>query len=273
MAPLDSSASFYDVLRAAIADIAENGYLGPGQIDVWVIRLREAAERLYGRGADVDREVREALGQIYRRFMQRGIKTAIPGVGQYTLVQVAPQLRAELDRRILASADLIRLNRRAAIEKTLQRFSGWSTSIPAGGAVIDKREVRVEIGKSVTQAKFEARRVAIDQGHKLVANVANIVAQANGAIAVEWHSHWRQAGYDYRKDHKERDGRIYAMRGSWAIEKGLMRAGSAGYLDEVTMFGQEPYCRCYGRYFSSLRDLPADMLTEKGRAALKAVTS
>ena len=33
----------------------------------------------------------------------------------------------------MASAKLIKLNRDAAIERTLQRFSGWSTSIPVGG--------------------------------------------------------------------------------------------------------------------------------------------
>jgi len=48
------------------------------------------------------------------------------------------------------------------------------------------------------------------------------------AIALIWHSNWRQAGYDYREDHKERDLEIYTLRPNWALERGFMKASPAG---------------------------------------------
>lgn len=258
--------SFRQLLDEAIRDLTEHGYVSQQQVEDWLHVLRSAAERELGPEGNIDDTVRAALGTIYDRLVERGrVVERVPGVDRYTLARIKPTLRAELDRRILASADLIKLRRREAIEKTLQRFSGWSTSIPPGGAgVIDKRQVRQHITKGLAQYKFEQRRVAIDQGHKLIANVANLVAVDNGAIAAEWHSHWRQAGYRFRPDHKERDGHVYAIRDNWAIKAGLMTKG-AGYLDEITQPGQEPFCRCWVRYISSPRRLPESMLTKKGR--------
>jgi hypothetical protein len=37
----------------------------------------------------------------------------------------------------------------------------------------------------------------------------------------------------------------------------------------VTGVGVEPNCRCYAQWLYSLRQLPADMLTDKGRTELK----
>jgi hypothetical protein len=128
--------------------------------------------------------------------------------------------------------------------------------------------VRASVGKSVAQVKFERRRVEVDQGHKLAANISNIVAVDNGAIAAEWHSHWRQTHYNFRHSHKERDGKIYAIRDSWAVKQGLINKG-AGYTDEMTAPGQEVFCRCFMRYITSLRRVPDEMLTEKGREWLK----
>lgn len=258
--------TFSQVLQAAISDLADRGYASRGQIEEWQARLRAAADRELLPGRKIDQSLRVAMETIYRRLIERGgIAQYVPGVGRFTLASVRPALRAELDRRILASVDLIKLHRREAIEKTLQRFSGWSTSIPPGGGnLIDKRSARVEIGKSVRDFSYERRRVAIDQGHKLIANVAEIVGVDNGAIAGVWHSHWRQANYDYRPDHKARDGKTYAVRGSWAIEQGLINKG-AGYIDDMTRVAEEPFCRCYMTWVSSLRRVPDQMLTRKGQ--------
>ena len=48
------------------------------------------------------------------------------GFLRFTLNYMEPKLRSELDRRIMASADLIKLNRTAAINKTCRGFSGWA---------------------------------------------------------------------------------------------------------------------------------------------------
>ncbi|WP_249206361.1 hypothetical protein [Burkholderia multivorans] len=181
----------------------------------------------------------------------------------------ARRLRPELDKRVRASVDLIKLNRERAVEQMLQRFAGWTSSIPDGGSrAIEKPEVREDIAKSVRQLRYEERRVSIDQGHKLMSSINAVIAEQTQAIAMMWRSHWRQAGYDYRPDHKERDKRFYVVRGSWALQQGLITKGD-GYLDEITQPAEEPFCRCYGVYVNNLRDLPPEMLTEKGRRALE----
>jgi hypothetical protein len=114
---------------------------------------------------------------------------------------------------------------------------------------------------------FEQRRVVIDQTHKLVSNINEIVATDNGAIAARWHSHWRQANYNYRKDHKERDDKIYVIRNSWAHKEGLIKPVN-GYTDDITSPGEEVYCRCNYVYLYNLRQVQ-DLLTKKGQAALQ----
>lgn len=161
---------------------------------------------------------------------------------RFTIDKVKHKLRAELDRRIVTSANLIKLNRAQAIEKTLQRFEGWATSIPIGGTKIaEKRTIKGNVATSLKQLPFEERRVIIDQGHKFVSNLNEILAHDGGAIAAVWHSHWRQKNYNYREDHKERDELIYAVRDSWAIKQGLMNKGPNGYTDDITKPGEEVF--------------------------------
>jgi len=262
--------SFYDVLSAAIRDVADHGYDSAARIAYWQEEIRKAAERTMSPPHVMERMLREALAAVYRRMVEKGqIVNLHPGVARFTLERVKPQLRAELDRRILASADLIKLNRKQAIEKTLQRFAGWSTSIPKGGSdAVDKRETKDEIRKSLASLPFQDRRVLIDQGHKLTAAISQTIAEGGGAIAGIWHSNWKQPGYDYREDHKERDGQVYTLRGNWAQDRGLMKVGDAGYYDEITAVGQEPFCRCRMTWLYHLRQLPDDMITAKGRGEL-----
>jgi hypothetical protein len=267
--------TFYDVLHRAIADITENGFDQAGRIDYWTKELRDAATRSMTPLWLVEKRMRDALGAIYTRLVEKGqISKWHPGVAQYTVQKVAPQLRAELDRRIMASASLIKLNRQQAIEKTLQRFAGWATSIPTGGSgAVDRGAEAKGVRKALASLPFQERRVVIDQGHKLSAAVSSVVASGGGAIAMVWHSHWRQVNYNYREDHKERDGQVYLIRGSWAAERGLVRPGEAGWSDDITQPGEEVFCRCFASYIYSLRAMPEDMLTSKGRAELERVRS
>lgn len=176
--------------------------------------------------------------------------------------QINPKLYAEIDRRILSAASLIKLRKEEATAETLRRFLGWSTSIPAGGGVVnDKRNLKGGIRASLSDLSFIERRCAIDQAAKLSSNLKNIVAVDNGAIALIWHSHWRQANYNYRQDHKELDGKIFLIRGSWADEQGLIKGE---YYDDIEPVGQAVYCRCYAQYLFSLERLPEENLTKKG---------
>ena len=259
--------SFRQTLADAIAAMSRDGYTSADQVERWLRELRAAAEAELGTERLIDDETRAQLDALYQRLIEKGkITDYVPGVGRFTLAMVRPELRAELDRRILASANLIKLHRKEAVDKTLQRFSGWSTSIPVSGRSEEtKREVTKHVGKALKQFRFEQRRVAIDQGHKLIANIADIVATDSGAIAAIWHSHWRRMNYDYRPEHKARDGKIFLIRDSWAMKEGLIKRGSAKYIDEIEMPAQLPYCSCFYQYIMSPRRLPEDMLTEKGR--------
>lgn len=265
--------TFQDVVNAAVADMIEHGYDSQERVDRWMAAIRAAAVGSLVPESVLAETLRQSFRASYRRQVEGGeLARRNPGIARFTIQNVEPRLRAELDRRIMASAQLIKLNRTEAVEKTLRRFSGWSTSIPAGGTdQADRRAVKNDVKKAMRQLPYVERRVLIDQGHKFVAALSETVAVGGGAIAGVWHSRWRQAGYDYREDHKERDRLVYAVRGNWAIERGLMKAGPAGYTDQITKPGEEVFCRCSYSFLYNLRDLPADMLTVKGRAELARV--
>jgi hypothetical protein len=264
---------FFQVLTDAINDLVANGFDSMDRVNYWASQLEAAARRASADPARLEQQLSDALHAIYRRQVELGgvLKTH-PGVGRFVLERVRPALRAELDRRILASANLIKLNREATIEKTLQRFKGWSTSLPPRPTPksTDKPEVKQNIAKALSQFKFEERRVLVDQGHKLSAAISHTVAAGGGAIACVWHSHWRQAGYNYREEHKERDGVIYLLRSSWAADKGYVKPGEGGYYDDITAVAEEPFCRCNAQWLYHLRELPPEMITKKGQEAMEA---
>jgi hypothetical protein len=154
---------------------------------------------------------------------------------------------------------------------TLRRFVGWMTSIPETDRVKIKRaKVRETLGKPLASLPWAERRVMIDQGHKLASSINATIAQGGGAIAARWHSHWRQENYDYREEHKARDGKVYMIRDSWAVKQGLVRKGDNPWSDEITQPAEEPFCRCTFVYVYYLTQLPPDCLTDKGRVALDA---
>lgn len=223
-------------------------------------RLRAAAQDEPVRDDEIASHLRAAFDRELR-----GVRKYHPGIPAYTVERLSPVLRKKLDERILQAADLIRLRRKESIENTLARFTGWSSSLPEMRKRIDTREVREHIYKPIAQIKYERRRVAIDQTHKLAASIHEVIAEGGGAIAMIWRSNWRQVNYDYRQDHKERDGKIWVLPGTWATKAGLISAKAPRY-DEITHVAEEPYCRCYATWIYSPDELPASMLTAKGAA-------
>ena len=168
-----SSGTFYETVTAAIADIVTNGFDSTDRISFWIDRLRSSAIRNMVSPAILERTLNDTMRAIYRAKIDRGgILKQHPGVSRFTLDQVAPRLRAELDRRIMASADLIKRNREKAIAETLQRFSGWATSIPAGGSdAVSRVDVKDDLRKALVSLPYRERLVATDQGHKFVAKI------------------------------------------------------------------------------------------------------
>lgn len=261
--------AFNDVLREAIAELSASGYLSPEQIADWLLRLRTAAEQDLGPLWHIDADTRAKMHAIYTRLVERsGIERYVPGISRFGLAIVRPELRSELDRRIIAAAELIKLNWNEAVESVLRRFQGWATSIPVGGdGTINKRETRSTIGKSMAQFRYEKRRCEIDQSMKLVANISEIVAMDAGAVAGIWHDHGEHdKNYHARKEHLARSGHLFLVRDSWAIQQGLVKRGSRPYMDEITKPGVEPYCRCWYQWITSPRRLPDECLTREGQA-------
>lgn len=262
--------SYYDVLTAAINELSETGYDSAARVAYWTARLRDAAERTMRPQDQMERMLRETLTATYRKLVDDGgVLRYNPGVPRFTIERLRPALRAALDRRILASASLITLNKKAAVEKTLQRLQGWATSIPAGGSdSVEKQKSKTAIQKSMRQLPFEERRVIIDQGHKLRTSISHVLAVDGSAIGGVWHSRYRQAGYDYREDHRERDSHFFMLRDNWAQQKGLVKRGPDGYVDDQTEPAEEPFCRCWYEWKYQLRDVPDVCVTQKGRDAL-----
>lgn len=256
--------TLYDVLTDAINYYVNQGWDSEKSLLSWSQKLRVAASR-----ESPNNEVtRKHLTAIYSRLVIDGgaLRDQPPdGPTKVTLDRIKPQLRKELDKRIFASANLIKLNREQAVEKTVQRFQGWVTSIPPDGiSEVNKNAQKSAMGKSVADLDFISRRVAIDQGHKLASNVKYLLAVQGGAIAFRWHSSWRRQGYRYREGHKLRDTVIYLVRGSWAVEQGLVKPVN-GFYDEITAAGEEVYCSCQVFPIYAPQKLPDEFLTEKGK--------
>jgi hypothetical protein len=67
--------------------------------------------------------------------------------------------------------------------------------------------------------------------------------------------------------HNELDEQWYAIRGNWAIQKGLMQVSANGFHDEIKKRSRELGCMCSSQFVFSFTSLPQDMLTPAGLAA------
>jgi hypothetical protein len=264
--------SFYETITVAVAEFATTGYVSEDRLRYWMDEIRAAAERDLVSDEEMTRQLRGALGSIFDRMVERGGLAREFRLSRFGVERLRPKLRDELSRRVMANAQLIRLNREEAIAATLRRFAGWATSVPPGGDEDVKRNVvKSDIRKSLASQPYVVRRLSTDQSHKFVAALREIVATDSGALAVVWRHIKPRPSYQSRPEHLARDGKVYAIRGNWALERGLMKAGPAGYYDEVTAFAEEPMCSCYGTWLTSLGQLPDELLTEMGRAELARV--
>jgi hypothetical protein len=89
-------------------------------------------------------------------------------------------------------------------------------------------------------------------------------------LAARWsYSPLDEAG-EFRNvySHKDLADRIYAIRGNWALERGLMKPGAYGYVEDAPAPGEEFDCMCRFQFIYNLRSLPESMLTPKGESEL-----
>lgn len=268
--------SFFETITLAVSDITANGFDSEERVASWVRKIREAAERDLTPINVLEAELKRILLLRYQRTVESGaIWKLHPDVALFTRDRVKPKLRSELDRRMAVARNLIKDNREEAIAQTARRFTGWASSIPAGGSlVVDKNPVKTDIRKALAQLPFAERRVAIDQGYKMISAVSNIIATDGGAIAVSWNDHGHtDHSYDARKEHLARQGYVYAIKNNWAINQGLMSKGPHGYYEDTEGFGNLVYCRCFGTYYYAIRRLPPEMVTQKGRDELERISA
>ena len=259
--------TFFEVINSAIADFLKHGFDDVKRLDHWLLQIKMSAQAHLMSEREMQHRMEKALRGVFERLVTKNGLVS-KDVSKYDITKLSGKLRAELDRRIIASANLIKDDREQSIHMVLRRFEGWATSIPAGGTKVKPTpKEKSAIKKGMSDVGFKQRRVIIDQTHKLIANINEIVAIDNGAIAARWHSHWKQMNYDYRKDHKERDSKIYAVRESWAIKEGYISPIN-GYTDDITSPGEEVFCRCNYVYLYNLRQVK-DLLTKKGLMALQ----
>ncbi len=258
---------FYEVVAAAVSDLAEHGFDSQARLDRWLVQIRHAAELALVPELELVRELQVALRRTFHNATADVVlREKHKGIPEFTLERIKPRLRPQLDRRILASVRLIRLNREESINKALQRLAGWATSIPIGGSdITNRRETAEKIRRSISGLPFEERRVIIDQGHKLAASVNDVIAKDGGAIAMKWHHIHPGAHYQSRPEHLARNGKIFPIRDSWAHQAGLIRPAGRKYLDEIDQPGELIFCSCSGVYLYTPAELPPDMWTAKGR--------
>ena len=266
---------FKRLLAEAIDYFSRAGFGEDNTLDYWQGRLRLAIGDILRSWNNPNDAATIRLSSIYSRAFRPGrggVEQFHGNLSRLTIQSLEPSLRPLLTARIYASAQLIKLNRDQAIEDTLRRFAGWVSSIPPGGSprkLVQPANVVSRISKPLQQCSYQERRLLIDQGHKLISSINQVIAEGNGAIAEIWHSHWRDASYDYRPDHKARDGKVYLIRNSWAHQNGLVKPDKNGYIEDITQPGEEVFCRCYAEFLYALSELPADMLTRKGKELLK----
>lgn len=143
--------------------------------------------------------------------------------------------------------------------------------VPSGGT--KDKAIKARISKIKRELRFLIkwnRLFYIYKNLSFYTEIEHIFALAQNPIAATWeYSNLDEQG-EYKKtyDHQHRDGRVYAVRGSWAMENGLMKVGPAGYLDQISMPGQDIGCMCRLSWVCMVLDLPGDMITTKGNMKL-----
>ncbi len=278
---------FRTLLPQALREFAKRGYTSEADLQERVLRLKEWQQRLRAMlegELPTDEQIRKELAAVVEPFYQcdeadrSSVQPRVTFGARYTIDRVAPDLRTELDSRIVAivdaGVDRIKVDRLAATEQTLQRFAAWVWSVPRGGAAkIKTREIAKiakKIAKPLAQFEYERRCVSGGIGTKLSASVSLVVAMGEGAIAGIWHDRGEyDHGYDARPEHLKRSGKLFLVRDSWAMQEGLVKKAGHQYTDEIEQVGEFPMCSCFMTWMTSPGALPDDVLTAKGRKWLE----
>jgi len=260
---------FDEVLKEAVAHFSDKGYTSDSDLKIWIARLTSAMDEALEPTHVANQKMRIALSGVYEKMVTRGgaIKYH-EGIKKGTVERLSGRARLELNKRIFVANEVISNRRLELKAKMLASFSGWISSIPNESVIsaAERRDIELTIKAPVKQYGMSVRNVQIDQSTKLTAAINRVVADDGGAIAVEWHSDWQRAGYNYRPSHKARDRKVYMLPNTWAVKEGLVKPGANGvYGKDITEAAEEPNCQCHVIFIYNIKRLPEDMLTSAGK--------
>ena len=156
------------------------------------------------------------------------------------------------------------------------RLGKFLEQVPRGGTKDKATKSQItEIKKELRQLARWEKLFSVYKANSLASEIEYIFSLQGNPLAAIWHYSELDEHGEYQKtyDHEARDGKVYAVRGNWAIEKSLMNASVHGYINDSIRPAQEVGCMCYLQWVYYLRDLPSDMITAKGRSELERVTA
>ena len=119
-------ATLFDAaLAQAVEEISEHGFDSTARLEALINKLRQAAVASLIPETQVHERLTRSLQSLYNKYVnRRQLLKLHEGASQFTLDRVAPRLRADLDRRILASVSLIKRNREDAVSADNQAVRG-----------------------------------------------------------------------------------------------------------------------------------------------------
>ena len=261
--------TFFQVLTLAIADMVSHGFDSASRVEHWIFEIKKSLKTQVLPPRDLEQMVYRALTNTFERTLRthRG-RHAL--TNKVIVSQMTPQLRTEMNKRMMATMQLLQASRDETLAKVVRNFTGWATSIPEGGtAQAKQREEKARIRRILTRIPNQEKRIILDQSYKLKTAMDDLIAKESGAIAAKWYDRGEHdITYDARKLHLDRSGTIFTIRNSWAHQQGLIKAPN-GYTDDFEMVGEFPFCKCHYEYFYRIEDLPKQFLTVTAKNVLK----
>lgn len=240
--------------------------------------------------ANLEPDLRREYKKAYYKYINGGYKQHFPGVKAYRLEDMKPAYRKEVQNSVDNSLALIKTQNQEFMRKMQDRFRNWAT-IPTPemrGPQATTTYLRLEIMKAPeVREEMTAHQHFIieDQTRKLIANMNEITASESGAIAFIWHNRRDKKvtgapgglnkPTEKHGDHWEREGKLYLVKGSWALKRGLLKKTPDVWYDTDIPDGKPGMpvgCRCYSSWITDIESIPEayrDLLTEKGREYLK----
>ncbi|ESQ91070.1 hypothetical protein ABAC460_07510 [Asticcacaulis sp. AC460] len=200
-----------------------------------------------------------------------------PGVSRFTIENVDPHLRGELDKRIFGLAreagEFAKANSNLFEAAILRQMAGWIT---------EKGNISYELSPECHAMWKEAlalltrgerrewKEFQIHLSKKFNHLLNEVIAVGGGAIAAIWII---EPSCEFWDEHHKFDGVAMIVKGSWADKRGYLKPAPIGYFGDTCPPGNKFDCTCRERWVFNLRALPESALTNEGRIDLEKAQS